>query len=330
MKPIGTYKFLNPFFLAPMEAVNCASFRLVCKRRGAGLIFTDMIDADVFMEYVRTHSLKKAVETFINPQKEEYPLVIQLGGGNIQTLLQTIKAVEEYATIIDYNVGCPLGYMLGKKGGAYLLKHPNQLEKILVQMRRAIKKPFTIKIRSGWDEQSINAVEIAKMAQKIGIDALTIHPRTRKQKYSLRADWSLARKIAEVLSIPVILSGDVTNAYMAHMAFAHTKCDYIMVARGAKYNPSVFTELNEYYFSKKIPTKPTQNYLKNSQTVQKDFLEFVELYQKIEHRNKFSEIQDHANWSIRECKNNSELTQKLLIAQTVSELIEIVRQAEFT
>lgn len=330
---IKDLELTSPFFLAPMEAVNCASFRLVCKRRGAGLVFTDMIDADYFMEAVNSEGEEFAIKKYVNPQENERPLCVQIGGGKIETLVLTANIVSKYCDMIDYNVGCPLGYMLGKKGGVYLMKHPNILEKIVIELRKNISLPFSVKLRAGWDSDSVNALEVSLMLEKLGVDAITVHGRTRKQLYRRRADWPLVRKIKESVNIPVILSGDVTNSYMAHMAFLHTKCDFIMCARGAMNNPSIFSSLNKYY-DKWIsdglePEKPDSTYCKNKDEVVEDFLEFLELYNKIENRYKISEIQDHAIWAVREAKNNSVLKQEILTCKTESEIIKKIKKSIF-
>jgi len=344
----------SPFFLAPMEAVNCASFRLLCKRRGAALVYTDMIDADKFKEYADAHGgadtpqgAQAAIDHYINPQDgrangtdttkneylNEYPLVIQLGGANIPNLLYTIKHVEPIATIIDLNIGCPLPYMLAKKGGVYLSKHPDQLKKVISAMRAAITKiPFTVKIRAGWDEDSINAVEVAQLLESLGVDAVGIHARTRAQGYRDRADWQLARKIKEAIKIPLILSGDVTNVYMAYMGFAHTKCDYIMVARGAQNNPSVFTHLNEWYKTadkKDIPLQPQTTYDKNAADALADFSEFLKLYKTQEKRYRLSELKDHALWTARECQHAANVKQAIINAKDAMELLAIISELEF-
>ncbi|MCF7872156.1 tRNA-dihydrouridine synthase family protein [Candidatus Woesearchaeota archaeon] len=326
---IGSLELENPFFLAPMEAVNCASFRILCKKRGAGLIFTDMIDADIFMEKVSEIGELKTINQLINPQTEEKPLAIQLGGSNIETLKKTIQIIEPIAELIDYNIGCPLPYMLGKKGGCYLMKHPDQLYKIIKELRPIIKKPLTIKMRSGWDKNTINALEIAKELEKLGVNAITIHPRTRKQKYMERADWTLIKKIKENINIPIILSGDVTNTYMAHMAFAHTKADFLMIGRGAKNNPSIFEELNNYWKLKKQPKKPLTTYNKKTEQVRRDFKYFMELYNKIENRNNLSELKDHTIWFAKECQNNKEITQKILQAKNKVMLHKIINKVYF-
>ncbi|MCF7859223.1 MAG: tRNA-dihydrouridine synthase [Candidatus Cloacimonetes bacterium] len=319
----------NPFFLAPMEAVNCTSFRLLCKKRGASLVFTDMVDADIFMEKVSELGKEKAIKLLINPHPEEKPLAIQLGGANIETLKKTIAIIEPIADLIDYNIGCPLPYMLGKKGGCYLMKHPDQLYKIIKELRIAITKPFTVKMRSGWDKNSINALKIAKELEILGVDALTIHARTRVQKYQDKSDWPLVRKIKESVNIPIILSGDVTNSYLAHMAFAHTKCDFIMIGRGAKNNPSIFVDLNNYWKTKKQPIKPTNIYDKKTDMVKRDFKYFIELYERVENRNNLSELKDHTLWFARECQNNKELTQKFLLAKNKVQLHKLFNKVYF-
>lgn len=330
----------NPFFLAPMEAVNCASFRLVCKQRGAGLVYTDMIDADKFYAFAQEHGgvdtkegVAAALDQYINAQKDEYPLAIQLGGANVEKMLYTIKHVEPLATIIDLNLGCPLPYMLGKKGGVYLSKHPDQLKKLIVAMRAAITRvPFTVKIRAGWDKDTINAVEVAQLLESCGVDAIAVHARTKDQGYKDKSDWQLVRKVKEALKIPVILSGDVTNVYMAYMGFVHTKCDYMMIGRGAQNNPSIFTHLNNWYVTadkKSIPQEPSTTYNKNQADAVRDFVDFYKLYKVREKRFRLSELKDHALWSARECRYATNVKQKIINAPDAVELIGIIDELEF-
>ncbi|MBN2421139.1 tRNA-dihydrouridine synthase family protein [Candidatus Woesearchaeota archaeon] len=326
---IGDFQPKGKFFLAPMEAVNCASFRILCKRRGAALVYTDMIDADDFAEEAKKTSVEKAVKKFVNPQKEEQPLAIQLIGAKADSLLFTANALEKNAVLVDFNIGCSIGTVLGKKCGCYLMKHPDQLYKLLKALRENIKKPLTLKMRSGWDKDSINAVEISKEAEKIGINAVAIHARTKEQGYRDKSDWELVKEIKKAVSIPVILSGDVFNDFGADKAFAVTKCDYIMIGRGARANPSIFTQLNKWYETKQVTSTRDLIYNKWNVNPAKDFIEFLDLYHKVEDRRSFSEIKDHALWTAIECKYNRDATEAIMNAEDEKDLIRIVNLLEF-
>jgi len=323
MKPIGNITPTSRYFLAPMEAVNCASFRVLCKRRGAGLIYTDMIDADKFIEYAKEFSNEDAIKVIANPQPEEQPLVIQLGGRNLDNLKQTMDILLPYAKIFDINLGCPLGYMLGKKGGCYLQKHVDQLRPWLKELRAHCKIPLTIKIRAGWDKSSINAIEVSKIAEQVGIDAIAIHPRTRKQRYQENADWFLVKRIKQVVKIPVILSGDVTNLDSSIKATNKTGADYIMIARAAKNNPSIFEQLNNPKKYKTIPGK-LRTYNKYQIDPIQDFKDWLKLYNGLETRHKISEIQDHALWTSSECVGHKEIVQEIKAADTEEQILKLV------
>lgn len=326
MKPIGKFVPENPFFLAPMQAVNCAAFRVLCKELGAGLVYTDMIDADIFFDYAKETCIKDAITKFINPQPDEQPLAIQLGGAKAESLIFTIKAIESYCALIDFNIGCPLGYMLGKKGGAYFSKHPEQLYKLFTSLRLATKKPLTVKMRSGWDNSLINAVDIAIELEKLGVDGITIHPRTRVQEAKGKADWNIAKKLANVLLIPLILSGDVTNVQNAKLAFEKTNCDYIMLARAAQKNPIIFSDL------KNINTAPIQSnsrYNKDAKKILPAYRRFIALYHERENHYSFRQLQDHTLWFAKECKNNKQVIQEILQATTEEQLDNIMSKLVF-
>jgi tRNA-dihydrouridine synthase B len=325
---IKNFQPKNPFFLAPMEAVNCTSFRILCKRRGASLLFTDLIDADVFTSFAKENSIDEAIKKFINPNIEDSPLAIQLAGAKIENLVFAIKSLEHNCVIFDFNIGCPLGTILGKKAGCYLMKHPQNLYKLISEMILATKNPITVKLRSGWDENSINAIKISKELEKLGVSAITLHARTKEQGYQKKSDWNLVKKLKEEISIPVILSGDVFNAYDAKLAFEKTNCDFIMIGRGAKANPSIFSQLQNYKEAKK-PNVATITYNKFEVNPIKDFLEWLELYHKIENRNNFSEIKDHALWTSIECKNNKEIKQQIINSKTEDELIKLIKSLKF-
>jgi tRNA-dihydrouridine synthase B len=322
---IRDFKPKNQFFLAPMEAVNCTSFRILCLRRGAGLVYTDLIDADEFTQFAKETSVLDAIKKFVNPNSEDHPLAIQLAGAKIENLVFAIKELENYCEVFDFNVGCPLGKVLGKKAGCYLMKHPDNLYKIISEIRKTTNKPLSVKLRSGWDEKSINAVEVAVELEKLGVDAITIHARTKEQGYQKKSDWNLVKKLKENVDIPVVLSGDVFNSYDAKLAFEKTGCDAIMLGRGAKVNPSIFSQLKSF----EKASKKDKVYCKNEITPVQDFLEWLKLYRNIEGRNNFSEVRDHALWTAIECKNNKEVKQLIVNSKTEEELIKIIKGLKF-
>ena len=215
------------------------------------------------------------------------------------------------------------------------MKHPEQLFKIVKELRSAISIPFTVKIRSGWDSTCVNAVEIAIELERLGVDAICVHARTRKQGYQDLSNWQLVRKVKENVKIPVILSGDVTNAYTAQRAYNQTNCDFIMCGRGAKANPSLFSELVAWYktdSSESILTrkmfKPKELYNKNTINTRADFFDFLRLYRTREHRNKLSEIIDHAIWTATCCKGHKRVVDQLRKAKGEKEVVSVFQRVE--
>lgn len=209
--------------------------------------------------------------------------------------------------------------MLGKKGGAYLMKHPQQLYPIIKDILSYCTIPLTVKMRSGWDDESINAVEIAKELETLGVARIIIHPRTKEQGYKDKANWDLARQVKNAVSIPVTISGDIKNAYLAKCAQQHTKCDGIMIGRAAKVNPSVFKTIRDGEVK-------SFDYQKTQEQAKIDFLEFLELYKAREKRYRFSELQDHAIWSITELPNASNLKQNILLCCNEAQLVDIFKK----
>lgn len=312
---IGKVRIPNQLVLAPMEAVNCASFRVSCKRAGAGLIFTDMVDTKQFLAILSENEddEKATVHQVINPQKDERPLVIQLGSGDPEELALTTQIVSKYADIIDLNCGCPLGDMLGRKGGAYLLKHTDKLKKMMSAILDNTNKPVTAKIRSGWDDDSINALENAQVLEEIGVSAITLHARTRKQRYMAKADWQLIKEVKEKINIPLIGNGDVLKANNVLTLLGQTGCDAVMVGRAAQGNPDFFSQALLALQGKRFEERLWPE-------VRKSYTDFLKLYEAREARQKLSELQDHAVWwvaglddakslkvNIRACKNISGL-----------------------
>lgn len=222
--------------LAPMCGITLKPFRQICKKNGAGLVFNQMVSATAI-----TLGDPKSFKILSFNQKKESPVGVQLFGNDENTLAEAAKILESHGPdIIDLNLGCPAKKIVHGGGGSALLADEKKLQNILKKMRKAIQGAFTIKIRAGWDEKSKNALEIAKMAENEGVDAVAIHARTRAQGYSGKADWSFIRRLKENVKIPVIGNGDVLTASDAHKMIEETGCDAVMTGRGAMQQPWIF------------------------------------------------------------------------------------------
>ncbi len=317
---IKNIKFDNPLVLAPMEAVNCTAFRILCRKFGAGLVYTHMIDTDVFMERLKENNddEKSTIAQLINPREEESPVAIQIVGADDKKLAFVTEMLNKYADIIDYNASCPKGDILGKKAGSYLVKHPNMLEKHIKTVLDNAKVPVTCKIRSGWDETCINAVENAKLLEDAGVDAICLHARTRKQLYTGKADWNLLAKVKAAIDIPLIGNGDIASPKGAKLFFDITKCDAGMIGRAAKGYPWIFKMTNDF-LTKETYDLPTLKEKKDT------YFEFVEMYGKYETRHRVSELKHHALWFFSGHKKSDILKHKIMACEDLKALMETVK-----
>ena len=224
--------FMAPLFMAPMSGITDTPFRQLVLEKGCGLVFTEMVSAE---------GLIRKDELFLNVGKEEHPLSVQLFGSDPEVLAGAAEMVEAMgADAIDINMGCPAKKVIGTGAGVDLMRFPEKVKKILMHVRRAITTPLTIKIRAGWDKERINAVEIAQIAEDCGVDAITIHPRTKIQGFAGRADWNVIGALKKAITIPVIGNGDVTTPALAKRMMEETGCDGVMIGRGALGNPWIF------------------------------------------------------------------------------------------
>ena len=283
---IGNITIQNPLALAPMEAVNCKAFRLLCKEMGAGLIYTAQIDVDRFLEKYDSNP-KEAIDFFLDIDKKESPIVVQISGSKPDPIKKSAQIIEKYADIIDINLGCCEGDVLGKKAGAYFIKHPNMIERTFKPMIDSVNCPVTAKIRIGWDDASINAVETSLILQSIGIKAIAIHGRTKKQGYRGSADWETIKQVREHpdITIPIIGSGDITKPGHVKSYLERGYCDMVMIGRYAKRDPSIFFRTVQTLNNEKV-SEINKRILKDR---------FKELYKK-QKRQKKSELSDHLNW----------------------------------
>ena len=248
---IGNVTLDNPIILAPMAGVSDLPFRLLCREMGAALVCMEMVSAKaIYYNNKNTDSLME-----IHP--DEVPASLQLFGSDPQILAEMAKRIEERPfSILDLNMGCPVPKVVNNGEGSALMKDPKLVEQILTALVRAIDKPVTVKIRKGFDDDHVNAVEIAKIAEACGVAAVAVHGRTRAQYYSGQADWDIIRQVKEAVSIPVIGNGDVTSPQKAEELVKQTGCDGIMIARGAQGNPWIFSEMITYEETGTLPERP--------------------------------------------------------------------------
>ena len=252
MNAIGKVKIENPSVLAPMAGVTDLAFRLLAKEMGCGLVVSEMVSAKgLLYENCRTKELIR-----IDPR--ERPTAIQLFGSVPEELAEAARRVAASgADIIDFNMGCPTHKIVRNGEGSALLRFPELAEKILKAMVAAVDIPVTVKIRAGWDENSINAVEIAKRAEQAGVSAIAVHGRTREQFYGGNADWEIIRQVKRAVTIPVIGNGDVRTVHDAERLLLETGCDGVMVGRAACGNIWIFRQIAEYLKEKNIPPPPS-------------------------------------------------------------------------
>lgn len=238
---IGNVVLENNVILAPMAGVTDLPFRLLCKEQGAGLICMEMVSAKA------VHYRNKNTEALLEIHPEEQPVSLQLFGSEPDIMAETAARIEERPfAILDINMGCPVPKVVNNREGSALMKEPKLVEEIVTSVVKAIKKPVTVKIRKGFDDNNVNAVEIARIIEASGAAAVAVHGRTREQYYSGKADWDIIRQVKEAVKIPVIGNGDVTDAASAKRLVEETGCDGIMIGRAARGNPWIFKEITQY------------------------------------------------------------------------------------
>ncbi len=241
---IGNVEIKNNIVLAPMAGICNSAFRKIIKEMGCGLIYSEMVSDKAIV-----YDSKKTKE-MLYFEEDERPIAQQIFGSDVETFVEAAKTVYEIMKpdIIDINMGCPVPKVAVKaQAGSALLKDLNKVREIVEKVVKAVPVPVTVKIRSGWDNKSINAVEVAKVVEKAGASAITVHPRTRSQGYSGKADLDIIKKVKENVKIPVIGNGDIVDIESAKHMFSYTKCDAIMIGRGVLGNPFLIKKLVTYF-----------------------------------------------------------------------------------
>ena len=253
IKPIkiGNVEIQNNIFLAPMAGITDLPFRILCKEHGAGLVYTEMVSSKgIFYDDSKTKRLMSLDE-------RERPAAIQIFGSDAEIMSEMAEKISEEADIIDINMGCPAPKVIKNLDGSKLMLYPEKIDEITKKVVERAKVPVTIKIRKGWDDEHVNAVEIAQIAEKNGISAITVHGRTREQFYTGTADLEIIKKVKEAVKIPVIGNGDIINGETAKRMFETTGCDAIMIGRGSNGNPWIFEEIIKYLNNDTSYQKPT-------------------------------------------------------------------------
>ena len=251
---IGNVELNNNIILGPMAGLTDRPFRIICEKFNPGLVVTEMVSSKAL--FYNDNKTK----TLLNVEGEKKPISIQIFGNDEEAMSYATKYICEkrIADIIDINMGCPVPKVAVRaQAGSALLKNPDKIFEIISAVVKAVKVPVTVKIRSGWDEKNINAVEVAKVCEKAGASAIAIHARTRSQGYSGKADWSIIKKVKEAVNIPVIGNGDVNTPELAKQMLEETNCDAVMIGRGVLGNPWLIRDCVSYLENGTIPNPPS-------------------------------------------------------------------------
>jgi nifR3 family TIM-barrel protein len=313
-------KFSSRAFLAPMAGVSDPALRLQCKKMGAGLVVTEF--TNIHSIIAKENQLKekmKTIQEFIEYSDEERPLSIQLFGSDLSALEKAAKIVEPYFDIIDYNMGCPAPHITQQMAGGALLQEVNLTQQIFNTLVNAVKKPVTLKIRSGvTDASKFLFRDIAEVAEDEGIEMITLHPRTVSQGYSGNADWDLIKELKEISSLPIVGNGDITTPEDAKNMIDNTNCDYVMIGRGAMGNPFLFEQINDYL--------KTNSYNEYSFKDRLDsFFDYLHLTNQ--YNIKFANIKGQAMRFTKGMRGGSKLRSQITITKNIEELEKIMNDA---
>ncbi len=311
---IGNVEIKNNVVLAPMAGISNSAYRTIIKEMGAGLIYAEMV-SDKAISY----ESKKTIDMLYMTDMER-PIAQQIFGSDKESFVKAAKYIEKNMKpdIIDINMGCPVPKVAIKnQAGSALLKNPEKVYEIVSNVVKSVNVPVTVKIRSGWDNNSINAVEIAKMIERAGASAITVHPRTRAQGYTGKADWNIIKEVKENVTIPVIGNGDIKSCYDAKRMLEETKCDAVMIGRGVLGNPWLIKECIEYLNTGKEPIKVSL----------KEKMEMVKRHYKLLEETKgeklaLLEMRTHAAWYLKGLENSTKLKEAIFKTKTKEEFLK--------
>ncbi|MBE6150577.1 MAG: tRNA dihydrouridine synthase DusB [Firmicutes bacterium] len=318
MWKIGNIEIKNKLVLAPMAGICNSSFRRIVKEMGCGLIYAEMVsDKAIFYKNDKTIEMLKMTE-------EERPISQQIFGSDKESFVEAAKYVYENMKpdIIDINMGCPVPKVAVRaQAGSALLKNPEKVREIVTAVVSSVPIPVTVKIRSGWDHNSINAVEIAKICEEAGASAICIHGRTRSQGYSGKADLNIIKAVKEAVSIPVIGNGDIVDCFSAKKMLDETGVDAIMIGRGALGNPWIFKEISKYLEDGTVIEKPSPIDRINMCLKHIEYLSEIKIEKLV-----CLEIRNHIAWYLKGLKNSNEIKNKVYLTTNINDIILILEE----
>lgn len=313
---IGNVEIKNQVVLAPMAGISNTAYRQIIKEMGAGLIFAEMVsDKALVYGSEKTFDLLKMSDM-------ERPIAQQIFGSDVDSFVKAAKLVEDkmHPDIIDINMGCPVPKVAIKsQAGSALLKNPDKIKEIVSAVVKAVSVPVTVKIRSGWDANSVNAVEVAKVIEEAGASAITVHGRTRAQGYSGNADWNIIKQVKEMVSIPVIGNGDITSAEKAKEMLDFTGCDAVMIGRGVLGNPWLIKECVTYLDSGIIPPKPSAR-----EKIEMLKRHYQLLVDSTSEKQAILEIRTHALWYIKGMPKSAYIKNEICKTKNSEDLFKIL------
>lgn len=318
MWKIGDVEISGPIVLAPMAGISNSAYRRIIKEMGADLIYAEMVsDKAVTFENAKTMDLLKMTDY-------ERPIAQQIFGSDKDSFVQAAKKIEEemHPDIIDINMGCPVPKVAVRaQAGSALLKNPEKIREIVEAVVEAVDVPVTVKIRSGWDSEHINAVEVAKICEKAGAYAIAVHGRTRAQGYSGKADWNVIKAVKEAVSIPVIGNGDVTSPELAKKMLDETGCDAVMIGRGVLGNPWLIREIKEFLETNEVITRPS---FRDKIAMIKRHYELL-LEDKPE-KLALLEIRSHAIWYLKGMPKSAEIKNAICSCKSSEDIFKILEE----